>query len=136
MALTVLCIIGFALFMLRPRRRNVTLRVRVASLALVLLLPMDLWVLRPLENRFSPAPLPQHVDGVVVLGGAISAAITAGWPSMVAWPVAYRTTNEGWQTPLQPMGAKLAALDLAAHEWAGLIAYRLQGRTDRLLPGP
>ena len=54
---------------------------------------------------------------------------------MLPWPVAYRTTKAGWPAPLQPVGTRLTAVDLAAHEWVGLAAYRLQGRTDRPFPG-
>jgi len=250
--LAALCVVGAALFVVghrrwRARRVGMTLLgAGVAGLAVVLLLPVDLWLLRPLEDRFPSPQRPPHIDGVVVLGGAISAAIGAdravptlnrdadrlvafaalaraypearlvfaggppdavpgrlteaeasrvlleqlgvapgrviydeqsrttwenavdalalahpkpgetwvlvtsashmpramgafratGWPPMLPWPVAYRTTNSGWPAPLQPMGTKLMALDLAAHEWAGLAMYRLQGRTDRLLPAP
>jgi len=67
---------------------------------------------------------------------AVAAFRGAGWPRVLPWPVAYRTTQAGWQSPLQPIGTKLAAIDLAAHEWAGLMGYRLEGRTDRLFPGP
>jgi uncharacterized SAM-binding protein YcdF (DUF218 family) len=212
----------------------------------VFFLPIDAWLLRPLENCFGTPQPPDHMDGVVVLGGAISAPITAdrdqptlnrdadrlvafavlarrypdarlvfaggppappsatltepeasrallnrlgappervliddqsrttwenaanalalghphpgetwllvtsashmpravgafqgvGWPSVLPWPVAYRTTRQGWPAPLQPVGAKLAAIDLAAHEWIGLIIYRLEGRTRQLLPTP
>lgn len=38
--------------------------------------------------------------------------------------------------PLRSLGAELARLDDAVHEWLGLIAYRLTGRTDALFPGP
>ena len=55
---------------------------------------------------------------------------------MLPWPVAYRTIKAGWPAPLQPVETRLTAVDLAAHEWVGLAAYRLQGRTDRLLAGP
>jgi uncharacterized SAM-binding protein YcdF (DUF218 family) len=212
----------------------------------VFIFPVDVLLLRPLENRFPPPAFPAHVDGVVVLGGAITASISpdralptlnrdadrlvtfailarrypearlifaggsrtpasgtlteadasrtlledldvardrvlfddnsrttwenavnalalahphagetwilvtsashmpraisafrgAGWPLMLPWPVAYRTTQRSWPAPLQPVGARLEAVDLAAHEWAGLVAYRLMGRTDRLLPAP
>lgn len=34
------------------------------------------------------------------------------------------------------LSAGLSTLDLAAHEWIGLIAYRLTGKTDALLPAP
>ncbi|WP_157182289.1 YdcF family protein [Methylobacterium sp. WSM2598] len=66
---------------------------------------------------------------------AMGAFRRAGWPPLLAWPVAYRTTRRG-AAALRPLGAKLAAIDLAAHEWAGLLAYRLRGRSDRLLPAP
>ena len=56
--------------------------------------------------------------------------------SIVAYPVDYRT--EGWADVLRPVRKAsdgLAALDLAAHEWTGLISYRLFGLTDEFLPG-
>ena len=38
--------------------------------------------------------------------------------------------------PLRSLGAELARLDEAAHEWLGLIVYRLTGRTGALFPAP
>ncbi len=55
----------------------------------------------------------------------------AGWP-VIPWPVAYKT---GGPYDVQ-LGAHFLHLDLALHEWAGLIAYRLLGRTDALFPAP
>jgi uncharacterized SAM-binding protein YcdF (DUF218 family) len=53
------------------------------------------------------------------------------WP-VVAFPVAYKTGG--------PYEIKLAGhllrLDLALHEWIGLVAYRLLERTDALFPAP
>ncbi len=224
---------------------SVLLGICAVGLAAVFLLPVDMWLLRPLENRFPVSEAPAHVDGIVVLGGAVSTSITAdrglpilnrdadrlaafailarrypnarlvfaggpvsaasvlteaeasrallerlgmqtgrlliddqsrttwenatnalalahpqagetwllvtsashmpraigafraaGWPPMLPWPVAYRTTRHGWPAPLQPVGTRLGSVDLAAHEWTGLVAYRLEGRTDRLLPAP
>jgi uncharacterized SAM-binding protein YcdF (DUF218 family) len=228
------------------RAGAILLGIGVIGFAAVLLLPVDFWLLRPLEDRFQPQ-LPSHVDGVVVLGGAISEEVSAdrgmpllnrdadrltafvtfaqrfpearlvfaggppvsptngqfseaeasrlllrqlgvspgrvlyddksqttwgnalnslalaapktgetwvlitsashmpravgafhaaGWPPLLPWSVAYRTTKAGWPPTLRPMGAKLAAIDLAAHEWAGLVGYWLQGRTNQLFPGP
>lgn len=43
----------------------------VGVLALVVLLPVGLWLHQPLEDRFArPAALPERVDGIIVLGGA------------------------------------------------------------------
>ncbi len=248
--LAVCCTAGAALTLAGQRSRRirgvglVLLGIGVSGLATVLLLPVDEWLLRPLENSF-PATAPAQVDGVVVLGGAVAASISAdralptlnrdadrlvafaflahrypnarlvfaggslapagalteseatrtvldrlgvppgrvlvddqsrttwenatnalalarpregetwllvtsashmpraigafrgaGWPAILAWPVAYRTTQQGWPGPLQPVGAKLSAVDLAAHEWTGLAAYRIAGKIDRLLPAP
>lgn len=55
----------------------------------------------------------------------------AGWP-VIPWPVAYKTG--------EPFNISLAGhfdhLDFAVHEWIGLVAYRLLGRTDALFPAP
>ena len=243
------CLLGAVLVLASRHTRYfgaVLLGAGVAGLAAVLLLPVDLWLLRPLENRFPAPSAPGHVDGIVVLGGAVSAAISAdrgsptlnrdadrlvvfaalarrypdarlvfaggppartadrpseaeasrellqrvgvtpgrmlvedqsrttwenavdalavgrpvpgetwllitsashmpravgafrsaGWPPVVPWPVAYRTTRRGWPAPFQPVGTRLNGVDLAAHEWSGLIVYWLEGHTDAVLPRP
>ena len=58
----------------------------------------------------------------------------AGW-RVLPWPVGYRTRNhlDVWVPPLSngfPM------LDLAVHEWTGLLAYWLQGHSSALFPAP
>jgi uncharacterized SAM-binding protein YcdF (DUF218 family) len=240
------CTVGGVLILAGRARRvgSGVLGVGVLGFAAVFLLPVDVWLLRPLENAFPVLDAPVNVDGVVLLGGAVSASISAdrdlpslnrdadrlvafavlarrypnarlvfaggpaapvtgglteaeasrillervgvpsgrllvddqsrttwenavnafglahpaegetwvlvtsashmpramgafrgaGWPPMVAWPVAYRTTRRGWPAAFQPVGARLSGVDLAAHEWIGLMAYRLEGRTDRVLP--
>ncbi|MES2254697.1 MAG: YdcF family protein [Pseudomonadota bacterium] len=55
-------------------RRSGIILVSVATAVLVLavLLPVSSWLAAPLENRFSrPSTLPGHVDGIIVLGGAV-----------------------------------------------------------------
>jgi uncharacterized SAM-binding protein YcdF (DUF218 family) len=43
-------------------------------------LPVGEWVLFPLEERFAAnPPLPQHIDGIIVLGGAESTTLSAAW---------------------------------------------------------
>ena len=53
-----------------------------------------------------------------------------------AYPVGWRTPPDGGLWPLGVFGRGLAATDFAAHEWVGLVAYWLTGRTSALLPGP
>jgi uncharacterized SAM-binding protein YcdF (DUF218 family) len=59
----------------------------------------------------------------------------AGFP-VEAYPVAWRTRPRTSFTPGGILSAGLNGLDLATHEWIGLIAYRLTGKTDALLPSP
>lgn len=43
-------------------------------------LPLDKWLLAPLEQRFpAPHPMPRNVDGVILLGGAQRPSLTAFW---------------------------------------------------------
>jgi uncharacterized SAM-binding protein YcdF (DUF218 family) len=53
------------------------------------------------------------------------------------WPVDYRTA--GWPDalrllPFESPAVGLRQLDLAVHEWLGLLAYRLSGRSDEIFP--
>ena len=54
-----------------------------------------------------------------------------------AYPVDWRT--RGWidaMSPFDKLSAGLARSDVAIHEWAGLVAYWLTGRTSELFPKP
>ena len=238
---------GLALLLRRPSRAGLALLAFPIAFALLLvLLPLDSWLLEPLEDRFPPLRvLPPHVTGIICLGGAVDPELTEarGLPSLndaaermtafvtlalarpearlafaggsgrvfrghlseadvarqlfdglglAARAVTYenrsRTTWEnavdltallhprpgetwilvtsaahmpraiaafrsaGWPVLADPVGYKTAhslvvelaptlpqrmvRIDAAAHEWAGLLLYRLSGRTNRLLPGP
>ena len=58
-----------------------------------------------------------------------------GW-KLLPYPVDYQTL-QGRRFTLQ-LGflGHLTGLDLALREWIGLLAYRLTGKTNRLVPGP
>jgi uncharacterized SAM-binding protein YcdF (DUF218 family) len=68
-----LCVvIGLAVRRLRPLAEF-----GAAAYAVILLVPVEQVVLRPLEDRFPrPAP-PSRVDGILVLGGAVDEVLTA-----------------------------------------------------------
>lgn len=56
---------------------------------------------------------------------------------VIPWPVDYRTRGAADVWRLFPRASEgLRRVDLAAKEWAGLLAYYLSGRTSALLPGP
>lgn len=59
----------------------------VLGFTLIAVLPISAWFVAPLEDRFSPPePVPEHIDGIVVLGGATALATSAsrGQPSLNA----------------------------------------------------
>ena len=67
---------------------------------------------------------------------AVASFRAVGFP-VVPYPVDYRTQGPANLRQLTGSIAEgLQALDLAAHEWLGLMMYRLAGRTQELLPSP
>lgn len=79
----------------------------LASCALLLLLigffPVGEWLIAPLENRFSTnAALPSEVDGIIVLGGAISPRMSNIWQQPELGAGADRLTNFLYLARLYP----------------------------------
>ena len=66
---------------------------------------------------------------------AVGAFRRAGF-AVEAYPVDYQTN--GWRDMLGfgSVSGGLESIDAALHEWIGLIAYRITGKTSELLPGP
>ena len=57
---------------------------------------------------------------------------------VIAYPTDYRTegkVSDFWEFRNEPLEG-IGMLNAAIHEWLGLIAYRLTGKSDTLLPGP
>ena len=60
----------------------------------------------------------------------------AGFP-VEPFPVDWRVGDRGDLGSFALLGAEgLSRTDTGAREWMGLVAYRLTGKTDQLLPGP
>ncbi len=77
--LLLLAITGLVLARWRPRPGRRLTGLAVTAIALVTLLPVGLWLTRPLENRFPrPTAMPERVTGVVVLGGGVQLDQFAG----------------------------------------------------------
>jgi uncharacterized SAM-binding protein YcdF (DUF218 family) len=67
---------------------------------------------------------------------AVGAFRRVGFP-VEAHPVDWRTRGAGdARLPFAVLSAGLARTDVAVHEWAGLLGYRLTGRTSEFFPGP
>ncbi len=56
----------------RPRASHGLLAGATLAFALLNVTPAACWLVTPLEQRFPQPSLPNHVDGVIVLGGAIN----------------------------------------------------------------
>lgn len=80
--LIALLVIGSALTSWRGKVRTARWMLVLAMLGLIapIVLPIDRWLLSPLEQRFSaPDPMPRQVDGIILLGGAQRPTLTAYW---------------------------------------------------------
>lgn len=55
---------------------------------------------------------------------------------VLPYPVDYRTRPADLRRPVTSAAAGLTMTDTAAHEWLGLLVYRLVGRTREVLPAP
>ncbi len=70
-----------ALLLLMKRRRagkRVLLTATLLTLA-ILILPIQSFMMVPLETRFPQPALPDRVDGIIMLGGSLHAVNTAHW---------------------------------------------------------
>jgi uncharacterized SAM-binding protein YcdF (DUF218 family) len=59
----------------------------------------------------------------------------AGW-NVTPWPVNYTTGRDPTLWWRWPFPTRLNQAEWALREWIGLVAYRLMGRTDAVLPAP
>ena len=74
-----------------------------------------------------------HPFAPIALGTPAEILRRAGFP-VEAYPVGWRTGER--LLPALNISGGLRRLDFAMHEWIGLVAYRLTGRTDALFPAP
>ncbi len=70
-------------------------------IAAAVFLPVDAWLGVPLETRVAPVPLPERVDGIVVLGGAVE----------------WRVTRDRGQLALNAAGERIAAAAALAQRY-------------------
>jgi uncharacterized SAM-binding protein YcdF (DUF218 family) len=70
---------GAACMLVSRRRRGLSLVVLAAlGFLAFMILPIGDWLMAPLEERFPiPAPMPERVDGIIVLGGAVDEIVSA-----------------------------------------------------------
>jgi uncharacterized SAM-binding protein YcdF (DUF218 family) len=87
------------------------------SLAIIKPKPGETWLLVTSANH-----MPRAVGSFRAVGF-----------NVVPYPVDFRTVGHGIDWSL---GGGLVKLDVAAHEWIGLVAYWLTGRSTSLLPAP
>lgn len=65
---------------------------------------------------------------------AVACFRSSGFP-VVPYPVDFRTRHrQSWRLVTKSAADGLEDFDIAVHEWIGLIAYRLAGKTTELLP--
>ena len=69
------------------------------------------------------------VQSAIAVPRSVGIFSKAGWP-VIPVPVAYKSDNDSDMH----LSDDLGAVDRAAHEWTGLIVYRLTGKTNAFFP--
>ncbi len=95
-ALLLISATGLMLTLGRSRSRwtRRLLFIGIGGLVAFAVLPLGSWMIRPLETRFpTPNPMPRHVDGIIVLGGAIRVDTSIDWKRPVLNEAAQRMTT-------------------------------------------
>ncbi|HEY8126166.1 MAG TPA: YdcF family protein [Methylocystis sp.] len=75
------------------------------------------------------------VTSAIHMPRAVGVFRQAGF-DVVAYPVDYRTSGDSWVEFPRSATKALGLVEFVAHEWAGLAAYRLTGKSDALFPAP
>ncbi|MGB5104935.1 MAG: YdcF family protein [Steroidobacteraceae bacterium] len=60
----------------------------------------------------------------------------AGWGEVIPYPTDHKVVIGSWGAGTFQVADNLSLLDAAAHEWIGLVYYRLTRRTEEWFPGP
>jgi uncharacterized SAM-binding protein YcdF (DUF218 family) len=115
MLVFICCIVGLVLTLRRRRVGRWFLLAGIGGLAAFAVLPLATWMLRPLEQRF-PVPQLEKVDGIIVLGGAISLA---------------RSVNHG-SPQLNGMAGRMTAFAMLARRYHGARLLFTGGSGDPL----
>lgn len=92
----------------------------VASLAVAKPQPGETWLL---------------VTSAFHMPRAVASFRAVGFP-VVPYPVDYRTRPADLRRPIASLTGGLGYSDAAAHEFLGLLGYRLTGKTTTMLPAP
>jgi uncharacterized SAM-binding protein YcdF (DUF218 family) len=71
------------------------------------------------------------VQSAVAVPRSVGLFFKAGWP-VLPIPVAYKSANDDDIH----LSDDLGMIDRAAHEWVGLVVYRLTGKTNAFFPSP
>jgi uncharacterized SAM-binding protein YcdF (DUF218 family) len=136
-----LLILGSVLFLFGRRRlARATLLTATLSLSAVGLLPIAEGLAAILENRFlPPEPMPQHVDGIIVLGGASRLALSHIHGQPVLNSHAQRLTAFAALARRYPQarlaytgGGRSDEYDLSEHEVARTFLSEIGVDTDRV----
>ena len=104
---SLIVILGVSAWIAATLKWQRVLRSLLSSCALLLALigffPVGEWLIAPLENRFATnAALPNEVDGIIVLGGAISPLMSNIWKQPELSGGADRVTNFLYLARLYP----------------------------------
>ncbi len=100
------------------RQSHTTFENAVRSKAMALPKPSDTWIL---------------VTSAYNMPRAVASFNAIDFPT-IPYPVDYRTRTSQFQLPFTTIADGLDVTDNAAHEWLGLAAYLLDGKTQTFLP--
>jgi uncharacterized SAM-binding protein YcdF (DUF218 family) len=92
--LLLLLLAGILLAWRRLRLGRMLIGLATVGFLACAILPLGIWAAAPLENRFPlPQPMPERVDGIVVLGGSIEGVISAARGQVTVGGAAGRITE-------------------------------------------